>query len=71
MDEDRSRTLAAVTVIIGAILLVVLIVGIILTRNTLVSPVPESNAIKIIFLTPTPTGFIRPTAVSTPSQGEK
>ncbi|MEK7592029.1 MAG: hypothetical protein AAB508_01395 [Patescibacteria group bacterium] len=56
MDEDRSRTLAAVTVIIGGILLVVLVVGIILTRNTLVSPVPESNAIKIIFLTPTPSG---------------
>ncbi|MEK7166237.1 MAG: hypothetical protein AAB874_05520 [Patescibacteria group bacterium] len=62
MDEDRSRTLAAVTVIIGAILLVVLVVGIVLTRNTLVSPVPESNAIKIIFLTPTPSVEIVPPA---------
>lgn len=62
MDEDRSRTLAAVTVIIGAILLVVLIVGIVLTRNTLVSPVPESNAIKIIFLTPTPSVVSTPPA---------
>jgi hypothetical protein len=62
MEEDRSRTLAAVTVIIGAILLVVLVVGIVLTRNTLVSPVPESNAIKIIFLTPTPSVTITPLA---------
>jgi hypothetical protein len=60
MDEDRNRTLAAVTVIIGAVVLVVLIVGIIVTRNTLVSPVPESNAIKIIFLTPTPASSTRP-----------
>ncbi|MBI5614191.1 hypothetical protein HY947_04670 [Candidatus Gottesmanbacteria bacterium] len=62
MDEDRSRTLAAVTVIIGAILIVVLVVGIVLTRNTLVSPVPESNAIKIIFLTPTPSVIPAPPA---------
>lgn len=54
--EDRRRTLAAITVIIGLLVIVAVIVGIIVSGRNIVSPVPEDDsAIKIIFLTPTPT----------------
>ncbi len=51
MDE-RKRTLAAVTVIIGFLVLVIVVIGIIVSGKKILSPVPEDNAIKIIFVTP-------------------
>lgn len=53
--NDRNKTLAAITIIIGFIVLVVAIIGAFVTRSKIVSPVPEEGSIKIIFSTPTPT----------------
>ena len=56
--DDRRRTLAAITLIIGFLVIVAVVVGIIVSGKKTVSPVPEDDsAIKIIFLTPTPTPF--------------
>ncbi len=60
--DDRRRTLAAITVIIGTLVLVAIIVGMLVSGKKVLSPVPEDNAIKIIFVSPS-TG---PVATSTP-----
>lgn len=52
--DDKRRTLAAVTLIIGFFVLVVVVVGVLVTSKKIVSPVPEDSGIKIIFVTPTP-----------------
>ncbi|MBI2404726.1 hypothetical protein HYV22_00930 [Candidatus Gottesmanbacteria bacterium] len=52
--DDRRKTLTAVAIIIGFVVLVVVIVASVLSRKKIISPVPEDNAIKIIFITPTP-----------------
>lgn len=52
--DDRRRTLAAITLIIGFLVIVAVIVGIIVSGKKTISPVPEdTSAIKIIFVTPT------------------
>jgi type III secretory pathway component EscS len=51
--DDRRRTLAAITVIIGFLVLVSIVVGLLVSRNNTLSPVPEDNAIKIIIVSPT------------------
>ena len=51
--NDRARTLAAVTVIVGFLVLVAIIVGVVVSGKKIVSPVPDEGAIKIIFVTPT------------------
>ncbi len=54
--DDRRRTLAAITLIVGFLVLVAVVVGILVSAKKIVSPVPEDDsAIKIIFITPTPT----------------
>lgn len=54
--DDRRRTLATITVIIGFLVIVAVVVGIIVSGKKTISPVPEdTSAIKIIFVTPTPT----------------
>lgn len=54
--DDRRRTLAAITLIIGFLVLVAVIVGVLVSGKKIISPVPEdTSAIKIIFITPTPT----------------
>jgi len=63
--DDRKKTLAAITLIIGFLVLVAIIVGVLVSGRKTVSPVPEDeNAIKIIFVTPTPT---EPPASPTPT----
>ncbi len=53
--DDRRRTLAAITVIVGFLVLIAVIVGVLVTGKKIISPVPEdTSAIKIIFVTPTP-----------------
>lgn len=65
--DDRRRTLAAVTVIIGFLVLVIVVIGIIVSGKKILSPVPEDDAIKIIFITPTPpTGGATSSATPTP-----
>jgi undecaprenyl-diphosphatase len=54
MDE-RRRMLAVLTVLIGVFVLVIVVIGMIISSRRVLSPVPEDNAIKIIFVTPTTT----------------
>lgn len=63
--DDRKRTLAAITVIIGFLVLVALVVGVLVSSKKILSPVPEDDAIKIIFVTPTP--IPDPTKTTTPT----
>ena len=52
--DDRRRTLAAITFLVGCLILVAVIVGIVVSSSKIISPVQEDrNAIKIIFVTPT------------------
>ena len=68
--DDRRRTLAAITVIIGILVLVSIVVGMLVSGKKILSPVPEDNAIKIIFVSPStiPTLY---TSVSSPSHIRK
>lgn len=63
--DDRRRTLAAITVIIGFLVLVALIVGVLVSGKKILSPVPEDDAIKIIFVSPTQ--IATPTSTGTPT----
>jgi hypothetical protein len=72
--DDRRRTLAAITLIVGFLVLVAVIVGVLVSGRKVLSPVPEDDsAIKIIFVTPTPTQMpltvtptVQPKATPTP-----
>ena len=61
--DDRRRTLAAITVLIGFLVLVAIVVGAIVNSKKVISPVPEDNAIKIIFVSPT----VIPVVTASPS----
>lgn len=53
--DDRRRTLAAITVIIGFFVIVAVIIGVLVSGKKIISPVPDDkSAIKIIFISPTP-----------------
>jgi hypothetical protein len=67
--DDRKRTLAAITVIIGFLVLVSVIVGVLMSGKKVLSPVPEDNAIKIIFVSPSPIPL--PSATLTPTETGK
>ena len=74
--DDRRRTLAAITVIVGFFVLVAIIVGMLVSGKKILSPVPEESAIKIIFVTPTPTQIpvsvtVTPTATPKPTAKPK
>ena len=69
--EDRQKTLAAIAIIIGFIVLVILVVGALVSGKKIVSPVPEEGAIKIIFVTPTPTIAPIPEETATPTPTKK
>lgn len=51
--DDRRRTLAAITILVGFFVLVALVVGVLFSGKKILSPVPDESAIKIIFVTPT------------------
>jgi hypothetical protein len=61
--DDRRRTLAAITVLVGFLVLVAIIVGVLVNSKKIISPVPEDNAIRIIFVSPT----FAPEVTATPS----
>jgi hypothetical protein len=69
--DDRRRTLAAVTVIIGVLVLVAVVVGILMSSKKVLSPVPEDNAIKIIFVSPSPMPAVSATPLETPTGSPK
>ena len=51
--DDRRKTIAALTIIVGVIVLVVVIVGVVVSSRKVVSPVPDEGAIRVIFISPT------------------
>lgn len=51
--NDRSKTIAALTIIIGCIVFVVIIIGIVVSSRKVISPVPDEGAIKVMFISPT------------------
>ena len=51
--DDRKKTLAAIAIIVGFFLLVAIIVGSLVAKSKILSPIPEESGIKIIFITPT------------------
>lgn len=51
--EDRVKTVAAITILIGIVVLVLVVVGIMISGKKVVSPVPPEGSIKIIFISPT------------------
>jgi hypothetical protein len=69
--DDRKRTLAAITVIIGILVIVSIIVGILMSGKKVLSPVPEDNAIKIIFISPTPVPAVSVTPFLSPTPTKK
>ena len=60
--DDRTKTVAATSIVLGIFLIILIVAGILLTGKKVLSPVPEEGAIKIIFLTPTPAGIASPSA---------
>jgi hypothetical protein len=69
--DDRRRTLAAITVIIGILVLVSVMVGLLVSGRKILSPVPEDNAIKIIFVSPTLATTVTPMLTPTVSPAKK
>lgn len=65
--DDRRKTIAALTMIVGVIVLVVVIVGVFLSRKQIVSPVPDEGAIRVIFISPTtiPVATLEPSPAAT------
>lgn len=53
MDE-RKKTLAAVTVLVGIIIFIIIIIGVIVSSRNVVSPIPDEQVLRVIFITPTP-----------------
>lgn len=51
--EERTKTIAAIAILIGIAALVLIIIGIVITGKKVVSPIPTEGAIKIIFISPT------------------
>jgi len=51
--DDRRKTIAALTIIVGFIVLLVVVVGVVVSSRKVVSPVPDEGAIRVIFISPT------------------
>ena len=50
--EERTKTIAAVTILVGFVVLVIVVIGIIVSGRKVISPVPAESSIKIIFISP-------------------
>jgi len=66
--EDRTKTIAAVTILIGIIVVIIVVIGVVLSGTKVISPVPPQGSIKIIFISPTtippatPSATVKPTS---------
>ena len=69
--DDRRRTLAAITVLIGLVVLVIIVIGILVSGKKVVSPVPEEDAIRIIFVSPSPVVLMSSTPTGSPTPSVK
>ena len=63
--DDRRKTIAAITLITGIVILVVVVLGVVASAKKILSPVPDESAIRVIFITPTPVVASSPSAVPT------
>jgi hypothetical protein len=63
--NEKTKTIAAIGIIIGFFLFVIIIISVVLGGKKVLSPVPDEGAIKIIFLTPTPMNITSPSATLT------
>lgn len=66
--DDRRKTIAAVTIIVGIVAFLVLVLIFIVSGKKPLSPVPDEGAIKIIFVSPTPVVVATPSAKLTPTK---
>jgi len=64
--EERTKTIAAVTILVSIAVLIVIVIGIMLSSKKVISPVPAEGSIKIIFISPTPIPGPPATSSSTP-----
>ncbi len=64
--DDRKKTLAAITIIVGVLLVIAIVVGMLISGKKILSPVPDEGAIRIIFVTPTPIPTVAVTPTPTP-----
>ena len=63
--DDRRKTIAAITLITGFVILIVVILGVVMSRGKILSPVPDESVIRVIFISPTPVVVASPSAVPT------
>lgn len=63
--DDRRKTIAAITLITGFVILVVVIFGVVMSRGKVLSPVPDESVIRVIFISPTPVVVSSPSATPT------
>ena len=64
--DDRKKTLAAITIIVGVLLVIAIVVGMLISGKKILSPVTDEGAIRIIFVTPTPIPTVAVTPTPTP-----
>ena len=66
--DDKRKTIAAITIVVGVVALVLIVVGILVSGNKTISPDPDEGAIKIIFVSPTPVVMATPSATIAPTK---
>jgi len=64
--EERTKTIAAITILVGIVVLIVIVIGIMLSGKKVISPVPAEGSIKIIFISPTQIPTVAASASATP-----
>ncbi|MFZ2024803.1 MAG: hypothetical protein WAV51_00775 [Microgenomates group bacterium] len=64
--EERTKTIAAITILVGIVVVIIVVVGILLSSKKVISPVPAEGSIKIIFISPTPISGLPATPSATP-----
>jgi hypothetical protein len=55
-----------VAVFLGIFSFVVFLIVFVLSQKQIISPVPEEGAIRIIYISPSPTGAVTPSIISKP-----
>lgn len=65
--DDKTKTLAAVAIIIGVVMIIAVIIAVAVTGKKTVSPVPDEGAIRIIFVSPTMVPAVSPSPTLTPT----
>ncbi len=69
--EERTKTIAAITILAGIVALVVIVIGIFINERKTISPVPPEASIKIIFVSPSPVPPASSSATVSPTGGQR